>query len=157
MYSDEEWGLLVGLPQSVAIAASAAEADGSRRTWTESAAGQEAIAAGRESGSDLVERVARELVARIGDPDAGEEPPNISPPDPQAALADVIERARAAADLLAAKAEEGEAAAYKHWLVSIAEQVVSASRSGGVLGIGGEVVSESEREFRDELARVLND
>jgi hypothetical protein len=156
-YSDEEWGLLVGLPQAVATAASAAESDGTRRTWAEGEAGQEAIAAGRESGSGLVERVARELVARVGDPDEGAEPPVIAPPDPPAALADVIERARAAAALLQSKADPGEAGAYKHWLVTIAEQVAGASRSGGVLGVGGEVVTESERRFRDQLAAVLQE
>lgn len=154
-YSDEEWGLLVGLPQAVATAASAAESDGTRRTWAEGAAGQDAIAAGRESGSGLVERVARELIARVGDPEEGVEPPVISPPDRQAALTDVIDRARAAAALLDGRAEPGEAAAYKHWLVTIAEEVVGAARSGGVLGVGGDVVTDSERRFRDELAAVL--
>lgn len=156
-YSDQEWGLLVGLPQAVATATSAAEPDGTRRTWSESTAGQQAIAAGRESGSPLVMRVARELVARTGDPDQGAEPPVIEPPDRQAAMAEVIERARAATALLAAKVGDGEAAAYKHWLVGIAEQVAAASRSGGVLGLGGEAISESERQFRDQLATVLND
>ncbi len=156
-YSDEEWGLLVGLPQAVATAASAAESDGTRRTRAEGAAGQEAIAAGREAGNGLVERVARELVSRLGDPEEGAEPPVIAPPDPPAALADVIERARAAAALLRGKADPGDAGAYRHWLVTIAEQVAGASRSGGVLGVGGDVVSESERRFRDELAAVLQD
>jgi hypothetical protein len=156
-YSDEEWGLLVGLPQAVATAASAAEADGARRTWAEGAAGQEAIAAGRESGNDLVRRVAQELVSRVGDPEEGAEPPVIAPPDRQAALAGVIERAEAAAALLAGRADPGEAGAYKHWLVTIAEQVAGASRTGGLLGVGGTEVSESERRFRDELAAVLQD
>jgi hypothetical protein len=154
-YSDEEWGLLVGLPQAVAIAASAAESDGARRTWAEGAAGQQAIAAGREAGSGLVERVAEELISRVGDPEEGAEPAVVAPPDRQAALADVIERARAATALLGAKADPGDAAAYKHWLVTIAEEVVTAARSGGVFGVGGDVVSESERQFRDELAAVL--
>jgi hypothetical protein len=156
-YSDEEWGLLVGLPQAVATAASAAESDGARRTWAEGAAGQDAIAAGRESGSVLVERVAQELISQVGDPEEGVEPPVIEPSDRQAALSDVIDRARAAAALLDGKADPGEAAAYKHWLVTIAEEVVTAARSGGVLGVGGDVISESERRFRDELAAVLND
>jgi hypothetical protein len=154
-YSDEEWGLLVGLPQAVAIAASAAEPDGVRRTWAEGAAGQQAIAAGRESGSGLVEKVAGELVSRIGDPDEGAEPTVVAPPDRRAALADVIERARAATAVLGDKADPGDAAAYKHWPVTIAEEVVTAARSGGVFGVGGDVISESERRFRDELAAVL--
>lgn len=154
-YSDEEWGLLVGLPQAVATAASAAEPDGTRRTWAEGAAGQEVIAAGRESGNGLVERVAHELIARVGDPEDGIEPPVIAPRDPQAAVAEVLDRARAAAALLDRRADPGEAAAYKHWLVTIADGVVTAARSGGKFGVGGDVVSGPERQFRDELAAVL--
>jgi hypothetical protein len=123
----------------------------------ENAAGLETIAAGRESASPLVAAVAGEIVTRVGDPEAGEEMPVISPTDPQALIDDVLNRAREAAALLAARVDEGEAGAYRHWLVEIAEQVVGAASSGGVLGLGGEVVSDSERRFRDRLAQVLND
>jgi len=156
-FSDAEWGLLVGLPQSVLTAASAAEHDGTRRTLAENAAGLEAIATGRESASPLVTAVAGELVARVGDPETGEELPSIEPADPVAYADDVLIRAGEAARLLAARADEGEAGAYKHWLVTIAEQVVTASPSGGILGVGGDVVTEQERRFRDRLASVLND
>ncbi|TDC31333.1 hypothetical protein E1211_22710 [Micromonospora sp. 15K316] len=156
-FSDGEWGLLVGLPQSVLTAASAAESDGTRRTMAENAAGMETIAAGRESANPLVAAVAGEIVTRVGDPEAGEELPAISPADPKAMIDDVLGRAGEAAALLAARVDEGEAGAYKHWLVEIAEQVVGAASSGGVLGLGGDVVSDSERRFRDRLAHVLND
>ncbi len=156
-FSDAEWGLLVGLPQSVLTAASAAEHDGTRRTLAENAAGLEAIATGRESASPLVTAVAGELVARVGDPETGEELQSIEPPDPAAYADDVLARAREAARLLASRTDEGEAGAYKHWLVTIAEQVVTASPSGGILGVGGDVVTEPERRFRDRLASVLND
>jgi hypothetical protein len=156
-FSDEEWGLLVGLPQAVLVAASAAEDDSTRRTQAENAAGLEAISAGRESASPLVAAVAMELVSRVGDPETGEELPVIEPADPAATIADTLRRAEDAATLLAGKVDEGEAGAYKHWLVSIAEEVVTAAPSGGVLGVGGEQVSESERRFRDELATVLID
>ncbi|ROO59427.1 hypothetical protein EDC02_1225 [Micromonospora sp. Llam0] len=156
-FSDEEWGLLVGLPQAVLNAASAAESDGGRQTRAENAAGLETISAGRESASPLVTAVAGELVSRVGDPETGEELPVIEPADPQALIADVLARARTAARLLADRVDDGEAGAYKHWLVGIAEQVVGAASTGGVLGIGGETVTESERRFRDRLAHVLND
>ncbi|MEJ3744766.1 hypothetical protein WEI85_15900 [Actinomycetes bacterium KLBMP 9797] len=154
-FTDEEWGLLVGLPQSVLTAASAAEHDGARRTHAENAAGLEAISTGREEPSRLVAAVANELVARVGDPELGEELPAVEPPDPAAYLDDVLKRAAEASVLLAAKVDEGEAGAYKHWLVTIAEQVVTAAPSGGVLGIGGDVVTEPERRFRDRLAQTL--
>ena len=161
VYSDEEWGLLVGLPQSVMIAASAAEPDGARRTLAENTAGIDAIAAGRDSGNPLVREVATDLVAELGEPDA--DVPATVPgaaiptPDRESALADVLDRARAAAALLTRRAAPGEAAAYKHWLVGIAEQVVGAARSGGFLGIGGEWVSEAEGRFVAELSTILDD
>ncbi|SCF30707.1 hypothetical protein [Micromonospora mirobrigensis] len=156
-FSDEEWGLLVGLPQSVVTAASAAESDSTRRTMAENAAGLETISAGRESASPLVAAVAGEIVTRVGDPEAGAELPVIAPADPQPMIDDVLVRAGEAAALLAARVDEGQAGAYKHWLVEIAEQVVGAASTGGILGIGGDQVSDSERRFRDRLSHVLND
>jgi hypothetical protein len=154
-YTDEEWGLLVGLPQSVLIAASQAEADGTRRTREEWTAGMTTIADGRGSASKLVAQVAGEVVARQGDVTDGDEPPVIAFPDRDAGLADVISRARTAHELLAAKAEPADAEAYRYWVVTIAEQVVGAASTGGVLGIGGEQVTPAERTFRDELATAL--
>ncbi|HEX8630195.1 MAG TPA: hypothetical protein VF755_18715 [Catenuloplanes sp.] len=156
-FTDGQWSLLVGLPQAVLTAASAAESDGARRTMAEGAAGLDAIAGGREAASALVAEIARELVLRVGDPEQGEELPVISPSDPAAYIADVLNRAREASQLLAARVDDGDAGAYRHWLVKIADQVVSASSSGGVLGLGGDQVTEDERRFRDELARVLTD
>ncbi len=162
-YTDEEWGLLVGLPQSVLIAASQAEQDGSRRTREEWTAGMTAIADGRGSASDLVRLVATDVVERQGGLEddlvdgfgGGLEPPIIEFPDPKAGIADVIDRARAAHALLAAKAEPADAESYRYWLITLADQVVSAAKSGDVLGFGGELVTPAERAFRDELAAVL--
>ncbi|MER7275927.1 hypothetical protein ABT369_15850 [Dactylosporangium sp. NPDC000244] len=154
-YTDEEWGLLVGLPQSVLIAASQAEHDGARRTREEWAAGMTAIADGRGSSSELVKSVAAEVVSRQGNITDGDEPPVIEFPDRDAGLADVISRAGAAHELLAAKAEHADAEAYRYWVVTVADVVVGAASSGGVLGIGGEQVTAAERTFRDELAAAL--
>jgi hypothetical protein len=153
-YSDEEWGLLVGLPQAVMIAAISAEDDGSRRSQAESAAGLDAISAGRDSGSALVQDVATELVDRLGEPEPGEAATVVDLAG-RAGTSDVLDRAREVAALLSAKAGPGEAAAYKHWLKGIAEQVVNAAKSGGFLGIGGEWVSEAEQHFVDELKVIL--
>ena len=154
-YSDEEWGLIVGLPQSVVVAASQAETDGSRRTLAEWTAGMATIADGRGSASTLVREVAAEVVSRQGDVEEGEEPPIITFPDRDAGIADVLERAGAVHALLAANAEEADAEAYRFWVVTIAEQVVGAAKSGDFFGLGGDVVTEPERRFRDELAAAL--
>lgn len=161
-FSDAEWGLLVGLPQSVVLAASAIESDGTHRTATENSAGMTAIAEGRQSASQLVYAVANEIATRAGDPEEDEELPGQPiaelpvPDEPEAYAADVLDRARSAASLLK-RIDEGDSGAYKHWLVTIADEVVGAASTGGVLGIGGTAVSNAERGFRDELSSVLND
>lgn len=162
-FTDTEWGLLVGLPQSVMLAASSIEADGTRRTATENAAGLAAIAEGRQSASQLVYAIANEIATEVGDPEEDEALPGqpvadlpAPPPEPDAYAADVLDRARSAVALLR-KADEADAGAYKHWLVTIAEEVVGAASTGGVLGIGGTQISDAERTFRDDLASVLND
>ena len=156
-FTDAEWGLLVGLPQSVLTAASAATPDSTRKTRQETAAGLDVISAARQSASPLVNAVAGAIVSRVGDPDLGEEPPVIEPSDPIAYAEDVLGRAAEANALLTAKAEQADAETYKHWLVEIAESVVGAASTGGVLGIGGEAVTDSERAFRDDLSKVLTD
>jgi hypothetical protein len=156
-FTDSEWGLLVGLPQSVLTAASAASSDGARKTRQENAAGLDKISDGRGSASPLVSAVSGEILSRVGDPEMGEELPVIEPSDPIGYASDVLDRAATATALLAGKASEADAGAYKHWLVEIAETVVGAASTGGVFGIGGADVTETERRFRDELSTVLSD
>jgi len=156
-FTDTEWGLLVGLPQSVLTAASAASPDSARKTRAEAEAGRDVIADARVSASPLVAAVAAGLLAEVGDPELGEEAAVIEPGDPIAYTEDVLQRAAEANALLTAKAEQADAETYKHWLVEIAESVVGAASTGGVLGIGAEQVTDSEREFRDGLAKALAD
>ena len=156
-FTDAEWGLLVGLPQSVLTAASAATPDSMRKTRAEIAAGLDEIADARVSASPLVAAVAAAVVSRAGDPDMGEEPPVIEPGDPAGYAEDVLGRAAEVNALLAAKAGQADAETYKHWLVEIAESVVGAASTGGVLGLGAEAVTDSERAFRDDLAKALAD
>jgi hypothetical protein len=159
IFNDREWSLLVGLPQSVLSAASAMDKNTARQTFVEGEAGLTAIADGRQSGSPLVEAIANELVFRLGgDPDLGEEPPvAIVPDDTATYVADTIGRARQVPELLAGRVDEGEAGAYRHWLVTIAEQVVEAVPSGGVFGIGGDQVTATEGHFVRQLSEALGD
>ena len=156
-FTDAEWGLLVGLPQSVLTAASAATPDSARKTRAETAAGLDVVSDARASASPLVAAAASAAVSEAGDPELGEEPPVIEPADPIGYVEDVLLRAAEANALLAAKAEQADAETYKHWLVEIAESVVGAAVTGGVLGVGGESVTETERAFRDDLAKALAD
>jgi hypothetical protein len=156
-FTDSEWGLLVGLPQSVVTAASAATPDSARKTRAENAAGLDVISDARVSASALVAAVASAAVAEVGDPDLGEEPPVIEPGDPVGYAQDVLARAAQVNALLTAKADQADAETYKRWLLEVVESVITAATSGGVLGIGGETVTDQERAFRDDLARALED
>jgi hypothetical protein len=156
-FTDAEWGLLVGLPQAVLTAASAATPDGTRKTRHENEAGRTEISDARASASPLVAAIAGATVDVSGDPELGEEPPVVEPADPIGYVHDVLDRAAEAAALLAGKAGQADAETYKHWLVEIADTVVGAASTGSVLGIGGETVTEDERNFRDDLAKALAD
>jgi hypothetical protein len=153
-YSTEEWELLVELPELVVISATSAEADGARRTVEEGLAGDRAIEAGRRSDSPLVRAVAAELWTDEENTDEPQ-PAAVEFNDRRRGLTDTLAKARRAAGLLAAKAAPADAAAYKGWLGDIAEQVCEAARSGGFLGIGGEQVSDAEREFLTDLRAAL--
>jgi len=155
-FTDDEWGLLVGLPQAVLTAASAATPDSARKTRAENEAGLEKISEARASASPLVSAVAQAALDAAGDPELGEEPPVIQPADPEGYVADVLDRADQVRLVLAGRTD-ADAETYKHWLVEIADTVVGAASTGGVLGIGGETVTESERIFRDNLAKALAD
>jgi hypothetical protein len=155
-FADAEWGVLVGLPQAVVIAAMSAQHDSASRTESEAQAGMTAIADARDCGSPLIERVAAEIVERVGDPEDGLPPLPVFT-DRAGGIEDVLNRCQEAVLLLAAKADEHEAQAYRHWLVEIAEQVVGASASGGFIGIGSEQVSDAESAFIDKLRGVLAD
>jgi len=156
-FTDAEWGLLVGLPQSVLTAASVATHDSARKTRAETAAGLDQISDARASASPLVTAIAKAVLDQTGDPDRGEELPAIEPSDPIGYGQDVVGRAAEASALLAAKADPADAETYKHLLVEIADSVVGAASTGGVLGIGGDTVTDNERAFRDALAKALSD
>ena len=62
---------------------------------------------------------------------------------------------REALDLLEAKATPEEVEAYKRLCLEIAQRVAERTKSGGVLGIGGERVSGGEQEAIDRLRSTL--
>lgn len=65
-----------------------------------------------------------------------------------------IDALRSAAGIIDQKAPT-DAAAYKAWLVQIANNVAEASNEGGFLGFGGVAVSEAEKATLSEIAAAL--
>ena len=65
-----------------------------------------------------------------------------------------IDALRSAAMVVDQKAPS-DAAAYKAWLVQIANTVAEASKEGGFMGIGGVAVSDAEKATLSEISTAL--
>jgi hypothetical protein len=67
-----------------------------------------------------------------------------------------VERIRNAVELLESKgASPEEVEAYKQFTITVAQRAAEADKSGGVLGIGGERVSEAEQAALDRIREAL--
>lgn len=152
-FDQAQWRLLIRLPADVMITAIAVQDDGPHRTVPEGLAGLDAIAAGRNSDSDLVRAV---VAAIYAEPEEAGDRPAAGPLSPADQRARVLDDCRAAVEALRAGADPADAAAYRHWVQQVAVRVFNASRSGGVLGLGGERPNAAEREFLDQLGAVLS-
>lgn len=112
---------------------------------------QDVVAALNDKDSDLQEKLKAEaqLESDELDKEKGKE----------ALIAEVIDNALEtcgeAADILDAKSTAEEAAGYKAWLVSIAEDVAVSSKEGDFLGFGGTRISEAEVATIDRLKVAL--
>jgi hypothetical protein len=149
--SRQEWELLTRLPRRVLVAATSAEPDSARQTVAEGLAGIAAIAAGRTADSALVRAIVSEIYAEVDDDPAVAEEFT----DRASGIAVVLAECHTAARILAERTTPADADAYREWLGEIAEAVCRASRSGGLLGIGGVPISPAEREFLVGLDRAL--
>jgi hypothetical protein len=64
-------------------------------------------------------------------------------------------RLQAAIALVEGKATPEETAAYRQFILGLADTVAHAHKEGGFLGIGGKEVSESEQKVLDELEATV--
>ncbi len=151
-FAQDEWERLVRLPRLIVAAASAAQKDAAYRTNAEVEAGLVASARGRESKNAFVAAVAAEALRIFDDRSTLD---GVSFGNIEAGIVVVLDRVASANDALRAKADSADAAAYRAWILKIADVVISAARSGGFLGFGGRRVTEAEKRFRDRLAAVL--
>lgn len=156
-FSTEEWALLRLAPSMIAGGTAAADPSGLFSSIKESMAGAKVMAEAYKANGNL------ELFGAF----AGDRSmPGM--PDPKTLLGEgskeqqmqnfkaaVLERAKQAMDLVAAKATPAEADAYRSMLVGVAEHAASASKEGGFLGFGGVRVSDKEQAFIAEVKKTL--
>ena len=147
-FTPEQWASVVDAAPAIAraVAASAGPAGESVR---ELVAFEQAVAATVPAGpgSDLLTELVQAVVDRIasGAP-AG---------SPDRAVMDGIEAARKAGAVLDAMATVEGASAVRAWLIEMARVVASAGREGGILGIGGAMVSTPEEQTIEMLSEAL--
>jgi hypothetical protein len=143
-FNAEEWSTITEAPALAAMLVIAADRGGTIR---ESLSLGRAYSEARKEGGGV--ELIDELVAT---------PPQVDPKQ-FGSLEGLKEKApqrlREATGLVADKATPEEAAAYRRFLLGLADTVAHAHKEGGFLGIGGKEVSEEEQKALDELAATL--
>jgi hypothetical protein len=141
-FNAEQWSKVVEAPALAALTVIAADRGGTIR---ESLSLGRAYSEARRDGSGLLQ----EIVSTA---------PQVDPSDlkDRSALPQRAETAlREALRVLEEKATPEEVEAYREFVLKVAETVARAHKEGGVLGIGGKEISESEQAALDELAGVV--
>jgi hypothetical protein len=147
-FAADEWDLVVQLPRWVVAAASNAQQDGPVRTVHEVDAGYVEIARAAHSANAFVVEVAVQTMRIF---DARPVVDAVDFRDLSAGIATVLDRVAVVVLLLAQKADPADAKAYRQWLVSITDGVITAARSG----VFGPLVTHAEQTFRERLVLAL--
>lgn len=143
-FNAEEWSLVLEGPLMAGMLVIAADRGGTLRE-TVSLARAYAEARQQHGSGELLD----EIVASN---------PQIDPVrvrSPQELRTTGLQRVREAVDLVRRKATPEEVGDYTRFIETLADKVAHAHREGGVLGIGGKEVSDSERAALDDIAAAL--
>ena len=156
-YTPEEWQLLLDVPPLVGTAVMVAGKSGlgSMKEAFALASGVLGAKDGYE-GNDLITSL---IEARMKEGDRSEveqfatNPYRGKPPEEIADAA--VEKCGQAVALLNEKSTPEEASGFKTWSIAVGEKVANAAKEGGFLGIGGERVSEAEKEVLAAVSQAL--
>lgn len=150
LFSPVEWSVLSGLPERIIASAITADPVTGLSSLLEEVAGLTQLSQGamQRPDSQLVQAV----FAAYKEHGEGEARTlEMSQQGIENLIPETLEMAAQVSELLARSVEPEEAAAFVSWLREAAESVCTAARTGGILGIGGQVISDSEAEFLDAL------
>jgi hypothetical protein len=67
----------------------------------------------------------------------------------------VLDELRAVNEVVSAKATPEEADAFRGWLLDVAQASADATKEGGFMGFGPELVSQGEQRMLDEVRSTL--
>jgi hypothetical protein len=150
-YTDEEWATLLRAPIVAGMAISIADPGGPIEVSKELMATLRAATA-PQSEDPLVTAVSHEVAALAEERKnpAGDFKPRGPAPGDR-----VLDEMRRVREILIAKATPDEAKAFGMWLMTVAQAAANREKEGGFMGIGGEQVSDREREMLARLGTAL--
>jgi hypothetical protein len=150
-FSEEEWTRLKRAPFVAGMAISLADPGGPIELVKETAATLKTVRDAAQSGGrgELIDALAREVVAEGGNP--------LHDFRPKGALAgqEILEELGDANRVVSTKATPEEAAAFRDWLQTAAQEAANAAQEGGFMGFRAERVSEGEQQMLDKLSEAL--
>jgi hypothetical protein len=150
-YSADEWKTIAAAPVVAGLFITLADASGVVGT------AKEALAVGRaitESAASAAPEIVKSVAEAVRSAGGRPELPDIPKVDRAQIKTRLITHLKAAASAVEAKSPS-EGAAYRAWLLSVATNVSQAAKEGGLLGIGGTLVSTEEQEALVQLAQAL--
>jgi len=156
-FTADEWKILLESVTMAGIAVSAADPSGLWGLLKESLAGGSALAQAKmdPGANPLIKAIIAEFDTpqgrAVARDDLQQKLAGCKSPEIKTRCIETLRQAGAVVD---AKAP-GDATAFKGWLRQISQQVAEAANEGGLLGIGGERVSEAEKATLREISSAL--
>jgi hypothetical protein len=141
-FNAEEWDTIVQAPALAALRVISAQRGGTIRESMQVA--KVYNEAREQHGGDLVGEIAKSA-------------PTINRSEfssPEDLAMQTPERIRGAVELLESKSPD-DVETYRQFTLTVAQRAAEADKSGGVLGVGGERVSDAERAALAEIAEAL--
>jgi hypothetical protein len=151
-FTPEEWKTIVAAAPMVGLAVTCTSPNGPWGVMKEMLSMGMAMAEMLQKGSSnpLIADLAADLKARLTKP---EPPKGIK--DPELCKEMALQHVRAVNELLDRKVKDEEGDEFKKWLLTVARRVAEAANEGGIFGIGGERISDAEKNVLRQIAFAL--
>ena len=151
-FTPAEWKTIVAAAPMVGLAVMCASPNGPWGMMKEVLSMGMAMAEMVQKGSSnpLIAALVDDLKARAT---KAEPPKGLT--DPEQCREAALHHVRAVNDLVNRKVASAEADEFKQWLLTVGQRVAEASNEGGIFGIGGERVSDAEKNALRQIAFAL--
>ena len=152
-FSPEDWATLVQAPLMAAMAIVAVSPSGPFGVTREMMAAGRVIQETRtgKAGNELARAIAEEYSGNV----AALPALNVSGMPPEQVHKQAMDCLRRAIGILYRQNDDEQTEGFKRWLYEISVEVAHATKEGGFLGFGGQIVSEDEFAALRQIAWVL--